>query len=104
MNGKMKKVMIRPPIKNPITAISDGNCSALSPVIACPEVQPPAYLEPKPIRSPPTTRYAIPPIELRASNPKISVGKKAEPAFSIPKDAKDATVLGLNAIAVLEVK
>lgn len=29
-------------MKNPITATKDGSCKLLKPVIACPEVQPPA--------------------------------------------------------------
>ena len=40
-------------MKKPITAIKDGNCILLKPDIACPEVQPPAYLVPKPISIPP---------------------------------------------------
>jgi hypothetical protein len=38
----MNQAAIIPPIKNPITANKDGNCKLLNPVIACPEVQPPA--------------------------------------------------------------
>ena len=36
--------MINPPIKNPITAIREGNCKFDKPLMACPEVQPPAHL------------------------------------------------------------
>jgi len=43
--------MIRPPIKNPPTAINDSIEKLLRPTIPCPEVQPPAYLDPKPTRS-----------------------------------------------------
>ncbi|MNW00919.1 hypothetical protein D3C71_1964740 [compost metagenome] len=45
--------MINPPIKKPITAIREGSCRFDKPEIACPEVQPPAYLEPNPTRIPP---------------------------------------------------
>ena len=31
-----------PPMKKPTTAIRDGNCRADKPLMACPEVQPPA--------------------------------------------------------------
>ena len=34
--------MSKPPMKNPITATKEGSCKLLKPVIACPEVQPPA--------------------------------------------------------------
>ena len=39
-------------MKKPITATSDGSCKLLRPVIACPEVQPPAYRVPNPIMNP----------------------------------------------------
>ena len=51
----MSQVMINPPVKNPITATREGNCIFAIPEIACPEVQPPAYLAPNPTRKPPTT-------------------------------------------------
>ena len=50
----MSHVISKPPAKNPITATKEGNCKSASPDIACPEVQPPAYLAPKPIKNPPT--------------------------------------------------
>jgi hypothetical protein len=40
-------------MKNPTTAINDGTCSIDSPVMAWPDVQPPAYLVPNPIKNPP---------------------------------------------------
>ena len=40
--GNSSHDIISPPIKKPITAISDGNCKLLNPVMACPEVHPPA--------------------------------------------------------------
>ncbi len=49
-----KCVESRPPIKNPMTATRDGNWRLAKPVMAWPEVQPPAYLVPKPINIPPT--------------------------------------------------
>ena len=68
--------MVRPPIKNPITAMSDPICNWLKPVIACPDVQPPAYLVPKPTKNPPIESNRIENnvlFEFNKSN--ISVGK-----------------------------
>ena len=53
MMGNRKWVMIRPPIKKPMVAMREGNCRLAKPVMACPEVQPPAHLVPKPTRNPP---------------------------------------------------
>ena len=50
-------VISSPPMKKPMTAISDGHCKLLNPLMACPDVHPPAYLVPNPTRKPPTTRY-----------------------------------------------
>ena len=47
-------------MKNPITAIREGICKSLKPLMACPEVQPPAYLAPNPTRKPPPIRIKIP--------------------------------------------
>ena len=41
-----------PPIKNPPTAINDSFERLLKPTIPCPEVHPPAYLDPKPTNIP----------------------------------------------------
>ncbi len=38
----MNQVIIKPPIKKPITAMSDASCKSESPEIAWPDVQPPA--------------------------------------------------------------
>lgn len=46
-------------MKKPITAISEGNCRLLNPEMACPDVQPPAYLGPKPTNRPPINNTAI---------------------------------------------
>ena len=46
-------VMIRPPAKKPITAIKEGACRSDKPLMACPEVHPPAQREPKPTMNPP---------------------------------------------------
>ena len=45
---------------NEIVAMSDGNCIVDNPIIACPDVQPPAYRVPKPTRNPPKTIMIIP--------------------------------------------
>ena len=46
--------MVKPPIKKPITATRDERLNILKPMIAWPEVQPPAYRVPKPTKKPPT--------------------------------------------------
>ena len=43
-----------------MTAINDGSCKSDNPLIACPEVQPPAYLLPIPTISPPIARIKNP--------------------------------------------
>ncbi len=73
--------MKRPPIKNPITAIRLGNCKSERPEIACPEVQPPAYLAPKPTIKPPNTRIMIPFRLVNTFNPKSSSGCMPVGAF-----------------------
>ncbi len=40
--GSTKYVTNNPPMKKPITAMRDGNCKSLNPLMACPEVHPPA--------------------------------------------------------------
>lgn len=50
----INQVIIKPPIKNPTTAINEGNCKLERPEIACPDVHPPAYLDPKPTNPPPS--------------------------------------------------
>ena len=55
MNGRIKLAIINPPIIKQIVATSDGHCKLERPIIACPDVQPPAYLVPKPTRKPPAT-------------------------------------------------
>ena len=75
MIGISTQTAMIPPIKNPMTANKDGNCKLLNPVIACPEVQPPAYRDPKPIKTPETKRIKNPLKDEKASLPKISAGK-----------------------------
>lgn len=52
--------MIKPPTKNPMTAIRDGSCKSDKPLMACPDVQPPAYREPNPTNKPPIARIKKP--------------------------------------------
>lgn len=47
-------------MKNPITATNDGSCKLDNPEMAWPDVQPPAYRVPNPIRNPPTTKSKNP--------------------------------------------
>ena len=74
MIGIKKNVMIKPPMKKPITAINEGICRLANPLIACPEVQPPAHLEPNPIKTPPTTMKIKPFQVSNASKLNSSVG------------------------------
>jgi hypothetical protein len=48
-------VLIRPPVKKPMTAMREESCRLARPAMAWPEAHPPAYLAPKPIRKPPPT-------------------------------------------------
>jgi hypothetical protein len=76
--------MISPFIKNSIAALKKGNCKLLKPEIACPEVHPAAYPDPKPTRNPPHSKTARILGSLKLSVPKISVGEYASPALLIP--------------------
>lgn len=73
----MNQVQINPPIKNPTTAIREGNCRLDNPVIACPEVHPSAYLVPNPTRNPPTINKIKPFIVSKNSILKSCDGFKA---------------------------
>ena len=53
MKGRTQLLTMIPPKKKSAVAISDGHCKVDSPKIPCPDVQPPAYLVPKPTRKPP---------------------------------------------------
>ena len=66
--------MIRPPIKKPTTASNDGNCKLDRPLMAWPDVQPPAYREPKPTISPPKAKTRKPFMDIIASKPNNSAG------------------------------
>ena len=70
-------------MKKPITAISEGHCRLDIPLIAWPEVQPPAYLEPKPTINPPKAKTEKPFTERMASKLKSSAGCK-EAGAAIP--------------------
>lgn len=63
--------MAKPPIKKPITATKEGICKFDKPLIAWPEVQPPAYLDPKPTNKPPINNTNMPLKEVANSSPKI---------------------------------
>ena len=78
--GNRKCEAIRPPIKNPMTAISDGNWRFERPLIACPDVHPPAYLAPNPIRNPPPTKMIKPGIVVNFSRLNNSRGTKPNPS------------------------
>jgi len=90
--------MINPPIKNPITATKEGFCRLLNPEMAWPEVQPPAYLVPKPTRNPAITKIDIPFKFSIASQLNISDGNKVAPTFSKPMAFKSSMVLDERAM------
>ena len=82
--GRTRNVIINPPTKNPITAINEGNCRLLSPLIAWPEVHPPAYLVPNPIRNPPTTMKMKPFSVNNEDQLKIDKGASSFDSAAIP--------------------
>ena len=92
----MPKVMTRPPIKKPITAMSEGNCRLDNPLIACPEVQPPAHRVPNPTRNPPTTMIKKPLMVSKPSIEKMDLGA-SPPSKEIPSCCKSVIVLWANA-------
>ena len=51
---------MKPPTIKLIVAIKEENCKLLKPIIECPLVQPPAYLDPKPTKKPPPTNMIKP--------------------------------------------
>jgi hypothetical protein len=55
IQGKIMFAIKNPPAIKQIVATSEGHCKLLKPIMACPEVHPPAYLVPKPTKNPPKT-------------------------------------------------
>ena len=76
--------MKRPPMKNPMTAINEGNWRFERPEIACPEVQPPAYRAPKPTKNPPKISVMRLFRSVKAMLEKNIWGAKLFPASWIP--------------------
>jgi len=72
----MKFAITIPPIIKQIVATNEGHCKLDKPIIECPEVHPPAYLVPKPIRKPPTTITRNPFKENKTDQLKISCGAR----------------------------
>jgi hypothetical protein len=83
--------MVKPPTKKPITAIKDGICKFDKPEMAWPEVQPPAYLDPKPTNKPPKSNKTQVFGLLRAFTENNSSGFNP-PLKEIPKPFKSAIV------------
>src|SRR5688572_14177741 len=52
--GRIKLAVTKPPAIKQQVATNDGHCKLDMPMMLWPEVQPPAYLVPKPIKKPPT--------------------------------------------------
>jgi len=74
MDGRIKFAITIPPIMKHTVATNEGHCKLDKPIIECPEVQPPAYLVPKPIRKPPTTIRIKPLTVNKTDQLKISCG------------------------------
>lgn len=91
MNGNTTKVIKIPPIMKQMVAIKDGHCKFDNPMMACPEVHPPAYRVPNPTKNPPKT-IKKKPFRLSKS-PKLnnSVGNKPL-KLVIPKALKSVLV------------
>lgn len=90
-------------MKKPTTAMSDGTCKSDNPLMAWPEVQPPAYREPKPTMRPPTAKTRNPFIERIASKLNNSAGCK-ETGAAIPNLLKSLIVAGEMATPISDDK
>ena len=75
MYGRIRLAITKPPVIKLIVATNDGHCKLLKPMIACPLVQPPAYLVPKPTKKPPTINIKKPLTDNKACQLKISDGR-----------------------------
>ena len=51
---------MKPPTMKQQVAINEGTCKLESPMMACPDVQPPAQRVPKPTKKPPKTKKINP--------------------------------------------
>jgi len=86
--------MTKPPAIKQQVATRDGHCRLEIPIMACPDVQPPAYLVPKPTKKPPIT-IKIKPLKVRSwSKLKTSFGSKPLKSL-IPCCCNTAWVCGL---------
>ena len=90
-----------PPAKNPITATSDETCRSANPLIACPEVHPPAYLAPNPTKNPPPKIMTRPGKEAKPFQDIISGGTSPEKSV-IPKSLNAASVAGASSTSTPE--
>ena len=70
----MKFAITTPPIMKQIVATNEGHCKLESPIMECPDVQPPAYLVPKPIKKPPPIIMTNPLTDNNCSQLNISTG------------------------------
>ena len=71
--------------------MKEGHCQSDNPLIACPEIKPPAYLEPHTPISPPNASIIKPFSDNTASSPKSSAGCK-EAGAAIPSLDKSLIV------------
>ncbi len=102
------KVINRPPRKNPITAIKDGTWRLDNPLMAWPEVQPPAQRVPKPTRKPPTTKTKNPwkvnrldhLKRVSGANPPENGIPNAAKSFMVEDESAKGSGLGINVCAI----
>jgi hypothetical protein len=85
-------------MKKPITAMSDGNCRLDNPLMAWPDVQPPAHREPKPTRNPPTM-ITKKPLKVRMLHQLNNSSGAIVPSNGIPKAPRSCIVDSLKASA-----
>src|SRR5262249_44137003 len=95
MSGKIKFAIIMPPIIKQMVATNDGHCKLDKPIIEWPEVHPPAYLVPKPMRNPPTIIITKPLTVNKADQLKTSGGASLLKS-SIPYPLSSLTSFGFT--------
>jgi len=94
----MRWVIVKPPNIKKIVATKEGHCRLLFPMMAWPDVQPPAYLVPKPTIKPPITKKKRPLSVNRFSQLNISAGRRFLKSV-MPRAARSAWVLSATTIA-----
>src|SRR5207244_11578807 len=88
-SGSSRKLPAAPAANNETTATTDGSCRSARPKMPCPDVHPPAYAVPKPMRKPPPTTMSTPRTLSSTGHVKISRGTRPEKSW-IPSAAREA--------------